>query len=148
MLNNQKFSYSVCNGKLKLQQGGPQILHDIYRKFHNCLLQSTLSQWTPLYKMGTWCWSLSLFKSFNCKYTRYKTDTSLRPTTNIFGTLNGQLGSALYVNLKKEMQVLFMTVNCKIVSILEYVAPVQRVKTVTLLDYKASPKRLLLLGHI
>ena len=38
-----------------------------------------------------------------------------------------------------------MTVNCKIVSVLEYVAPVQRVKTVTLLDYKASHKRLLLL---
>ena len=37
----------------------------------------------------------AVFQLFDCNYALYKTDTSLRWTTDTFQTINGQLRSAL-----------------------------------------------------
>ena len=37
----------------------------------------------------------AVFQLFDCNYALYKTDTSLRRTTDTFQTINGQVRSAL-----------------------------------------------------
>ena len=53
------------------------------------LLTDTSVRWTPIVLVP------AFFQLFDCNYTLYETDTSLRWTTDTFETINGQLRSAL-----------------------------------------------------